>query len=299
MLIEDVLKHPARTMSERQREEYVENGCVVVEGLIGEDWLVKLRAAMNEMIDRSRTISADDGAFILEEGHSPETPRLRRLSSPVSHHPTFWEFAAESPAADVAVDVCGPDVKFFHSKLNFKSAKGGQLFDWHHDIPAWPHTDYSPVTVGLLLEDCGLPQGPLMTIAGSHKEPLHSMYDENREWRLRIPEDDLPADWRDRVMHLTGPAGSLVLLNCRVIHGSGRNETERMRPLLLNVYSSADSMPYTFNPIPSDYEGRIVRGQPARYSCHDPRGCELPPDFSAGYVGPWRHQDSEEMAAAE
>jgi hypothetical protein len=65
-----------------------------------------------------------------------------------------------------------------------------------------------------------------------------------------------------------------------------------MRPLLLNVYSSADSMPYMANPIPSAYEGRIVRGKPARFACHDPRGCELPPDWSGGYQGPWAHQAS-------
>jgi hypothetical protein len=63
-----------------------------------------------------------------------------------------------------------------------------------------------------------------------------------------------------------------------------------MRPLLLNVYSSADSMPYVFNPIPSPYEGAVVHGSPARKSCHDPRGCELPPDWSKGYAGPWQHQ---------
>ena len=63
-----------------------------------------------------------------------------------------------------------------------------------------------------------------------------------------------------------------------------------MRPLLLNVYSSADSMPYAFNPLANEYEGVIIHGEPARYASHDPRGCELPPDWSKGYVGPWQHQ---------
>jgi len=89
---------------------------------------------------------------------------------------------------------------------------------------------------------------------------------------------------------LTGPAGSLVMINCRVIHGSAENSSSRMRPLLLNVYSSADSMPYGANPIPSPYCGGVVRGKPARFSSHDPRGCELPPDWSSGYRGPWAYQ---------
>jgi hypothetical protein len=66
-----------------------------------------------------------------------------------------------------------------------------------------------------------------------------------------------------------------------------------MRPLLLNVYSSADSMPYVANPIPSEYAGTIVRGKPARIASHDPRGCEIPPDWSKGYSGPWAYQSKD------
>lgn len=293
MLEEDVLKHPAKVMSEAQRLAFFETGCALVEGIADAAWLKRLRAAMAEMVEASRRVTENDGRFVLEEGHGAETPRLRRLSSPVSHHPAFWDFAAESKSADLAADLCGPDVKFFHSKLNFKWPKGGHKFDWHQDIPAWPHTDYSPVTVGILLEDCTEAQGPLKVVAGSHRPPLHSMYDKEGNWVLKIPEEELPAGWQERLISLTGPAGAAVLINCRVIHGSSPNLSDVMRPLLLNVYSSADSMPYVANPIPSPYQGRIVRGKPARFSCHDPRGCELPPDWSKGYVGPWAHQSAQ------
>ena len=290
MLAADVLKHAPRVLTRAQRQRFFDDGFLVAEGLVDPAWLERLEAATADIVEASREVGASDSRFVLEDGHSPDTPRLRRLSSPVSHHATYWAFASESVAADVAADVCGPDVKFYHSKLNFKWPRGGQRFDWHQDIPAWPHTDYSPVTVGLYMEDCGSEQGPLRAIRGSHLGPLHSMYDGDGNWVLRIPEEDMARDWRERVVELTGSAGSLVLLSCRVIHGSASNASDRMRPLLLNVYSSADSMPYVTNPIPSRYEGAIVRGAPARYSCHDPRGIELPPDWSAGYAGPWAHQ---------
>lgn len=290
MLMHDILEHPTRILSHAQRRRYFENGFLVLEGVIDGDWLARLHAASAANVEASREVTTSDARFVLEDGHSRHNPRLRRLSSPVSHHRDFWAFASESIAADVAADVCGPDVKFYHSKLNYKWPRGGQRFDWHQDIPAWPHTDYSPVTVGLYMEDCGPEQGPLKAIRGSHLAPLHSMYDKDRNWVLRIPEDELAAGWRDEVVPLTGPAGTLVLLNCRVIHGSAGNQSEHMRPLLLNVYSSADSMPYVTNPIPSEFEGRIVRGKAARFASHDPRGCELPPDWSRGYQGPWAFQ---------
>jgi ectoine hydroxylase-related dioxygenase (phytanoyl-CoA dioxygenase family) len=290
MLEADILKCKTTVLSKEQREQFFEDGYLVVDDVVDRSWVDRLRDAMEEMIERSRSFSESDTTFVLEEGHTPDNPRLRRLSSPVAHHPTFWDFAAQSKSADVAADLCGPDVKFHHSKLNFKWPKGGQLFDWHQDIQAWPHTDYSPVTIGVYLNDCGLEQGPLLAVKGSHKEPLRSMYDKNGNWVLRIDEEDMPENWSQNTAALTASAGSLVILNCRVIHGSRRNASDHMRPLLLNVYSSADSMPYTFNPIPSGHAGTIVRGEAARKACHDPRGCELPPDWSKGYSGPWKHQ---------
>ena len=120
MLQHDVLKHDPQIMTKMQREQFSEEGCHVLEGIIDEMWLNRLRSAMDEMIDASRQVAESDAQFVLEEGHSQDDPRLRRLSRPVAHHPTFWEFASNSKIVDVAADVCGPDVKFHHSKLNFK-----------------------------------------------------------------------------------------------------------------------------------------------------------------------------------
>ncbi len=290
MLEADVLKYPTRSITSEQREAFFANGSLVLESFIGNDWLARLRHAASKSIESARHVTENNATYVLESGHSPEAPALRRLNSPVCSHPDFWRFACESPIVELAADLCGPHVKFYHSKLNFKWPHVGQKFDWHQDIPAWPHTDYSPVTIGLYLEDCGVEQGPLMAINGTHRGDLHSMYDENHNWVLRIPEENLKPGWQDHIVNLTGPAGSVVVLNCRVIHGSHQNNSTQMRPLLLNVYSSADSMPYAFNPLASEYDGVIVCGEPARYASHDPRGCELPPDWSKGYVGPWQHQ---------
>jgi ectoine hydroxylase-related dioxygenase (phytanoyl-CoA dioxygenase family) len=288
MTPEEILSHPPRVLTEKQREYYLENGYVTVEGAISEEWLERLRAVTEEMIEKSRALTQSNDVFTLEDGHTSENPRLRRLTNPMNHHPVYWEFASQSPMADAAADVVGPDVKFYHSKLNFKWAKGGQDFKWHQDIQAWPHTNYSPTTIGLYMEDCEMTQGPLIVAKGSHKGPLHSMYDDQGRWVLRIPEEKLPA--KEHWDYLTGPAGTLVLLNCRTVHGSLHNEAARSRPFLLNVYSSADAFAYRPNPLPNPYEGTIVRGKPARWAHHDPRPCEIPPDWSSGYVGPWTHQ---------
>ena len=70
------------------------------------------------------------------------------MSSPIEHHPVFWEYCTKSPLGDIVADLVGPDVKFHHSKLNYKWAQGGEEVKWHYDISFWPHTNYSPLTVG-------------------------------------------------------------------------------------------------------------------------------------------------------
>ena len=105
---------------------------------------------------------------------------------------------------------------------------------------------------------------------------------------------DRMAPSNSRVL-ITGPAGSVTVHNCRVIHGSAINHSDAGRPLLLNVYSAADACPYTANPLKNRFEGEIVRGKAARWARHDPRPCEMPPDWSDGYVSIYAVQQEEEV----
>ena len=293
MTPQDVLAHEPRVLSQGQREFYFEHGYLLVPAIVRAEWLERLRAVTGEMVDRSRALTRSDAIFDLEPGHTAENPRLRRLTSPVDQHPAYWEFASTSVLPDIIADLVGPDVKFHHSKLNFKWAEGGEEVKWHQDVSFWPHTNYSPLTAGLYLHDCGPDQGPLMVVPGSHQGELFSQYDDRDEWTGCLSETDVKAVPVETADELTGPAGSITIHNCRVVHGSRPNLSDAGRPLLLNVYSAADAFPYTANPLPSHYAGAIVRGRPARWAHHDPRPCLIPPDWSGGYTSLFALQQGE------
>jgi ectoine hydroxylase len=284
MNFDQIAKLPAKVLSEAQRRQYFEEGYLLVERAIPANILGRLQKAADELVERSRRVTASDKVFDLEPDHKPENPRLRRVSSPQDQHPVFWELASESVLPDIIADLVGPDVKFHHSKLNFKWKKGGQEVKWHYDICSWPHTDYSPLTVGVYLHDCDMEQGPLAVIPRSHDMELFNQYGANGEWLGFIPEKDLKRLDLSSAKYLTGPAGSITIHNCRSVHGSPANNSDVGRPLLLYTFSSADSFPFTANPIPSPKTGAIVRGKPAAFSNHDPRPCLMPPDWSGGYT---------------
>jgi len=299
MTPEEVLSIAPKVLTQKQRESYFADGYLLLEKIVPDDWLERLRAVTDEMIDESRGITESDAIWDLEDGHSADDPRLRRLSSPNDKHPTYWAFASETVLPDVVADLVGPDVKFHHSKLNFKWAKGGEEVKWHQDISFWPHTNYSPCTLGTYIYDCGTEQGPLGVIRGSHEGPLYNQYNEAGEWVGCLLDGDAAALDMSKAVYLEGPAGSVTIHNCRTIHGSKPNLSDVPRPLLLNIYAAADAFPYTHNPLHSKYNQGVVRGAPARWAHHDPRPCLLPPDWSGGYSSIFALQQEEDQAAAE
>ena len=292
----EILKIPARILTQQQREHYFEQGYLILPGMIPDSWLNKLRAANEELIERSRQVTRSDAVWDLEAGHSADTPRLRRVSNPAEQHPVFWEYVSHSLIGDIVADLVGPNVKFHHSKLNFKWARGGTEVKWHQDIPFWPHTNYSPLTVGSYLYDCGPDQGPVGFIPGSQEGPLYDHYNADGTWVGCLSDATIAQIGVERAVYATSPAGSLTLHNCRTIHGSQPNQSELGRPLLLYTLSSADAFPYTVNPIRSQHDQTIIRGARARYAHHDPRPCLIPPDWSGGYRSIFALQQQEQAS---
>lgn len=232
-----------RRLSPEHVEHYHRDGYVLIERAIGDDWLQRLRAASDEFVEQSRALTESSSLLDLEPDHSAEDPRLRRLINPVDAHPTFREFALKGPAADIALDLLGSPARFHHSKLNYKWSAGGEAVEWHQDIQYWPHTDFTPLTLGVYLNDVDEAMGPMGVVPGSHTGELFDLHDDARRWTGAIRPEDLERVELDTVAWLQGPAGSITVHNCGAVHGSRPNRSSRVRPLLLQTYSAADSYP--------------------------------------------------------
>jgi hypothetical protein len=53
MLPDDIWKFAPEAMTEAERDRFFEDGCLVLENAIAADWLARLRAAVDEMIEHS------------------------------------------------------------------------------------------------------------------------------------------------------------------------------------------------------------------------------------------------------
>ena len=269
-------RQPLKVLSREQRSAYERDGFIALPGLLDDAWLERLRQVSAQFIEQSRSLKESTPLFDLEPDHTPENPRLRRLVSPADLHPTFWEFASESVLVDIVEDLIGSDIKFHHGKLNFKAPGGGEEVKWHQDIQFWPHTNYTPLTLGVFLEDVSSNMGNVGFIPGSHQLELFDQYD-GENWVGCLSDRDRKKLDTDRAVYPTGPAGTITVHNCRTVHGSARNQSDCERPLLLQTYSAADAFVYTDLVRKSPHGDRLIRGFPARWARHDPRPCQVGP----------------------
>lgn len=270
-------------VNDQQQRFFKDNGYLLLEGFISDDWLARLRAASDLFIDKSREISTSTRMLDLEPDHLPGAPRLRRLTSPPDHHETFREFSLSGPAAEIAIALLGDPVRYHHSKLNYKWSDGGEAVKWHQDIQFWPHTDFSPLTIGVYLDDVDDDMGPMGVLPGSHMGTLYNQYDTDGNWAGAMRPEDVEKIDLDSMVWLKGPAGSVTVHNCCMIHGSAPNLSSRARPLLLQTYSAADSYPVSgigANGSLGQFGGQVIGNQASQQLTIEGRTMQGAPDWS-------------------
>ena len=191
---QEILAHPFRVLDQTERAFFFDNGYVVKKAAIGAHWIARLNQALAKLVDKSRDLTRSDGTYDLEDGHTRDAPRLRRIAYLDALDPVFWEFCRDSPLPDLAADLLGPDVRFREALINIKWAGGGQEVKWHQDLPFYPLTNRTVAQFLICLDDVGTEQGPLMVVPGSHRGPFHDHYDEDDNWFCLLYTSPSPRD---------------------------------------------------------------------------------------------------------
>ncbi len=248
------------SLSAEQKYFYRENGYLVVERLLGPETLARLRAAIDALTEASRGVGASDAVYDLGPGHSEARPCIRRIKEPHRRHPAFDAVLRDPAIVDIVAELLGGSVRFDHTKLNFKPPGGRASIDWHQDWAYKPHTNDDLLAVGVMIEDCGPEDGPLMVIPGSHRGPV---FDHHQDGVFvgAVAYEDIAA-LLPRAVPLVGPAGSISIHHVRCLHGSHDGSGGSTRPLLLCVYAAVDAFPVFARPDLAEFDSRILRGRP-------------------------------------
>jgi phytanoyl-CoA hydroxylase len=76
-------------LSKAQIDEYHEIGAIVVPDVLTPDEVQRLRQVTDEFVERARSVTAHNEIYDLEDSHTPENPRVRRIKTAHLHHPEY------------------------------------------------------------------------------------------------------------------------------------------------------------------------------------------------------------------
>ncbi len=252
-------------LSEEQKRTFGDTGCLLLERAVTSAQLAALRADMDAWTEASRGHAVNYGQtinarprFDLDPTHSPDHPALRRVNAPIEVSAAHYQVATDSRMVDAVADLIGPNVKLHHTKTNSKQPRTATPVKFHQDFPFTPHSNDDVVTALLFLDEVDTRNGALEVVPGSHRGPIHSLWQGGR-FRGFVDES-VEARARAQARPVTGPAGAVCLMHTRLLHGSAANDSDHARTLFICVYSAEDAVPLSPNPMPHRFEGLLVRG---------------------------------------
>ncbi len=148
---------------------------------------------------------------------------------------------------DTSKQLLGNDVFVHQSRINIKQT-GGSIVQWHQDFGTYHRVDGVPeprgIMIAVFLDEVAAVNAPLLAVPGSHREGLVSTavidptvpdHESVAKYRFDItPETMADLVQRYGLEAITGCAGSVLLMDMTVVHGSSVNISP-LRRLILYV----------------------------------------------------------------
>ena len=231
---------PCKSLTQDQREFYHENGWLLVENVVSQERIERLRAATLAIVDGTRSQTESGSGINLWEGHSAESPRVYDISSPEDMQPEFWEFASSGFMVGTICDLLGPQVRYRYSTIRFREVIPADL--WHQDMP-FDEIEGEGVLAAVHLHDTRMEHPHLQVISGSHRGETFTHRDERGAFIGELNAEEMKRVEGREVVDIVAPAGSIEFIDYRVLHQDMWGGSERGGALLYLAYATADSVP--------------------------------------------------------
>ena len=251
-----------RVLTRAQFEQYKEEGYVIVQDVVEQATLLRMKEVLANLVEKSRNVTSHDDVFDLEPGHSATSPKVRRIKKPHVVNHVFNDFMKTPKFVAILQDLLGENVRLHGSKLNLKAPHFGSPVEWHQDWAFYPHSNDDILAAGVMLDDTTEENGAMYVIPGSHQGPTHDHHGADGHFCGAMDPDKCAVDF-SRAVPCEGPAGSVSFHHVRAIHGSAQNTSQRSRGLLLYEFAAADAYPL-LNAANSDWQefsSRIICGK--------------------------------------
>jgi ectoine hydroxylase len=247
-------------LSPQDLELYREQGYLLIEG--------GLRPAEVECLNKqAKTLFAQDSAdrIMEKDGRTVRGVHACHERDQVCH-----DLVRHPRVLGPARQILDGEVYVHQFKINAKLPVSGDLWPWHQDYTFWQREDGmarpEAVNLAVFLDDATDVNGALLFVPGSHKLGVidtHSAEEKpetDEFWATHLSADleytiDAAALARivsGRGIHsATGPAGSILIFDACIVHGSGTNMSPNPRGMAMVTYNrTSNALPQSARPRP-------------------------------------------------
>jgi ectoine hydroxylase len=239
-------------LTDEQVRSYREDGYLILPGCFSEEEVAEMNGELPAIF------AEDTPARVLEKGSG----QVRSVYGSHRGNECFAGLVRDARLLEPARDILEGDVYVHQFKINAKLAFVGDVWEWHQDYIFWQKEDGMPtarvINVVLFLDEVTEFNGPLLFIPGSHRAGVVDPGQRKNEeagapaWAADVSADLSYTLTREMIAGMVrergmvapkGPAGSVLLFDANVAHGSGPNMSPFDRKLLLVTYNSVHNVP--------------------------------------------------------
>ncbi|GBG07947.1 ectoine hydroxylase [Paenibacillus agaridevorans] len=239
----------ASPLSEEQSAFYENNGYLFLEEFFSEN---EVEAWRQELARLQESYSDRDEAHVIRE---PQSKEVRSVFSVHENNDVFRDLSLHPRLKAIMNYLLGSETYIHQSRINFKPGFTGKEFYWHSDFETWHVEDGMPamraLSCSVALSDNHPFNGPLMVIPGSHKQfvscvgrtPENHFKESLRKQEYGVPDPDSLTEMADAggIEMPVGKAGSVLLFDCNLMHGSSSNISPYPRSNVFMVYNSINN----------------------------------------------------------
>lgn len=228
---------------------YRDHGYLFLENWLSDARVVEMQYHLQRLWSESAGVERPE--IIAEPSH-----RTIRSIFAVHRDDAYFQSISEEPRlADMARQILASDVYVHQSRINLKTGFNGKEFGWHSDFETWHMEDGMPhmraLSISIALYDNLPVNGPVMVIPRSHyhyvacvgQTPDHHYETSLRRQEYGVP-DQQSLTWLSQqggVEMPCGRAGSVLVFDCNLMHGSNSNISPYPRSNIFLVYNSVEN----------------------------------------------------------
>ena len=230
-------------LTDSQINEFDQRGYLFFPNLLDQEEVTALQNVVPEILNRP-------GPEVVREKDDPAVARLA-FGAHVYSEP-FARLVTLPRLLEPVTQLLRDEVYLHQSRMNPKPGfGGGGGWDWHQDYPPWYLIDGMPepkcIMAAVFIDDCTPVTSPLLVVPGSQQHGLldSKLHEDakDRGYALHHLGPEAVAELANDggIEPVIGPAGSVALVHCNVVHGSANNVSPWRRAIMYLNYNAVSN----------------------------------------------------------